>query len=579
MRIKVIMSEGTRTIGCEDGESLLEAMKRQDIYVPAYCGGRGTCKKCGVKLVDGALPVTQEDEKAFDANALAAGMRLSCMAYPQQDCIVELCTDDESEFEILTGSGASVSAAAGGMESGGLTGAETGGASGDSVAAAAGGTKEEVFGVAVDIGTTTIAMELWGLNSRKMYAQDSRINHQRAFGADVISRIQASISGEKLALQRSILNDLCDGLGAMLTQAGIEADRVVRITIGANTTMGHLLLGYPCDTLGVSPFTPVDIDIIRTRLCELLSKAGMKPGDSGAAQSQKAACGDVSSAGMKPGNCLPLDAELMVLPGISTFVGADIVAGLLVCGFTENEKPCLLIDLGTNGEMAIGDRGRILCTSTAAGPAFEGGNISHGIGSVRGAICSVHMEDDGHVTYETIGQCAPLGICGTGVLDITAELVERGIVDETGLLDDDYFDDGVKIADSPGGEPIVFTQQDVREIQLAKAAVRAGIEVLLRRFGISCGEIDTVYLAGGFGFKINTEKAISIGLLPEGFRGKIRVAGNTSLKGARACLFGGQTVAQAQALAHRAQEISLGGDAFFNQCYMDAMCFENEDIG
>lgn len=554
MKIKVIMAEGPRVIECEAGESLLAAMKRQEVYVPAYCGGRGTCKKCGVKLVEGALPVTQEDEKAFDANALAAGMRLSCKAYPQQDCTVELCTDDESEFEILTGSGASGGAVAGGVEN-------------------------EAFGVAVDIGTTTIAMELWGLDSRKMYAQDSRINHQRAFGADVISRIQASCSGEKLALQRSILNDLCDGLGAMIAQAGIEADRVARITIGANTTMGHLLLGYPCDTLGVSPFTPVVIDIIRTRLGALLEQAAVKPGGGQAAQPQNAAGGIVRGGDASPACGLPLDAELIVLPGISTFVGADIVAGLLVCGFTESEKPCLLIDLGTNGEMAIGDRARIISTSTAAGPAFEGGNISHGIGSVRGAICSVHMDDDGRVTYETIGQGAPLGICGTGVLDITAELVERGIVDETGLLDDDYFDDGVKIADSPGGEPIVFTQQDVREIQLAKAAVRAGIEVLLRRFGIGCAEIDTVYLAGGFGFKIDTEKAISIGLLPEGFRGKIRVAGNTSLQGARACLFDGGTLAKAQALAHKAEEISLGGDAFFNQCYMDAMCFENEDIG
>ena len=584
MKIKVIMADGVRDIECEAGESLLAAMKRQEVYVPAYCGGRGTCQKCGVKLVDGMLPVTQEDAKAFDAHALADGMRLSCTAYPQQDCTVRLCTDDESEFEILTGTGAAVGTG-GNAFGGAAVGAGANEACGGAVAgregsdaATAGGQGCGAFGVAVDIGTTTIAMELWGLEDGKMYAQDSRINHQRAFGADVISRIQASCSGEQLALQRSILNDLCDGLRAMIAQAGIKADQVARITIGANTTMGHLLLGYPCHTLGVSPFTPVDIDIIRTSLGALLEQAAAKPSDGSAAQLQNAA--QSGGQGIDESVCdLPLDAQLIVLPGISTFVGADIVAGLLVCGFTENEKPCLLIDLGTNGEMAIGHRDRILCTSTAAGPAFEGGNISHGIGSVRGAICSVHMDDDGRVTYETIGQGAPLGICGTGVLDITAELVERGIVDETGLLDDDYFDDGVKIADSPGGEPIVFTQQDVREIQLAKAAVRAGIEVLLRRFGIGCGEIDTVYLAGGFGFKIDTEKAISIGLLPEGFRGKIRVAGNTSLKGARACLFDGGTLAKAQVLGHQAEEVSLGGDAYFNQCYMDAMCFENEDIG
>ncbi len=532
MIIKVMTEKTVQEIQCDRGESLLSAMKRQDIYVPAYCGGRGTCKKCGVQVMDGELPVTDEDALAFSADALKAGMRLSCKAYPEQDCTVRLCTDDESAFEILSGGGEEISCA------------ENGAAP-----------EDELLGVAVDIGTTTIAMELWGLNSRCMYAQDSRINHQRAFGADVISRILASTSGEKAALQRSILNDICDGLTAMAAQAGIDCARITRIVVGANTTMEHLLMGYNCETLGVSPFTPVNIHTIRTSLGELLG------------------CINSGEAAGK----LPLKAPLILLPGISTFVGADIVAGLLVCGFEQSEKPCMLIDLGTNGEMAIGNKDRIISTSTAAGPAFEGGNISHGIGSVRGAICSVSMED-GKIFYDTIGNAPALGICGTGVLDITAELVARGIVDETGLLDDDYFDDGVKIADSPGGEPIVFTQQDVREIQLAKAAVRAGIEVLMRRFGVGCEDIDTVYLAGGFGFKIDTDKAMAIGLLPEGFRGKIRVAGNTSLQGARACLFDEGQLSAAEMLGACAGEISLGGDAFFNQCYMDAMCFENEDI-
>lgn len=528
MIIKVITDKTVQEIECDRGESMLFAMKRQDIYVPAYCGGRGTCKKCGVMVIDGELPVTDEDAQAFKADALEAGMRLSCKAYPSGNCTVKLCTDDESAFEILNGGANEISGTADGMA-----------------------LEDEMLGVAVDIGTTTIAMELWGLKSRRMYAQDSRINHQRAFGADVISRILASNSGEMKALQRSILNDICDGLGAMAAQAGIDCGKIARIVVGANTTMEHLLMGYNCETLGVSPFTPVNIHTIHTSLGELLD-----------------------------GNCaknLPLAAPLILLPGISTFVGADIVAGLLVCGIDQSEKPCMLIDLGTNGEMAIGNKERIISTSTAAGPAFEGGNISHGIGSVRGAICSVSMAD-GKMTYETIGHAPALGICGTGVLDITAELVDRGLVDETGLLDDDYFDDGVKIADSPGGEPIVFTQQDIREIQLAKAAVRAGIEVLLRRFGVDCEDIDTVYLAGGFGFKIDTKKAMDIGLLPEGFKGKIKVAGNTSLQGARACLFDESQLAAAEKIAAEAGEISLGGDAFFNQCYMDAMCFENEEI-
>ena len=177
------------------------------------------------------------------------------------------------------------------------------------------------------------------------------------------------------------------------------------------------------------------------------------------------------------------------------------------------------------------------------------------------------------MAWETIGGQPPVGICGTGVLDITAELVAHEIVDETGLLDEEYFDTGVEIAKREDGVPIVFTQKDVREIQLAKAAVRAGIQVLLKRYGVRCEDLQTVYLAGGFGFRLDVEKAISIGLLPEGFRGKIRIAGNSSLEGARLCLLDEANLQRAKHLALETEEISLGNDPDFNEYYMDAMYF------
>ncbi len=271
-------------------------------------------------------------------------------------------------------------------------------------------------------------------------------------------------------------------------------------------------------------------------------------------------------------------ALVTVMPGISTYVGADIAAGILCCGFAEAKKPCMLIDLGTNGEMALGTGERLLCTSTAAGPAFEGGNISCGTGSVRGAICAVKITDTDPLRVEvsTIADGAPVGICGTGVLDMTAELVRSGLVDETGLLDEDYFDDGIYLTEDQHGEPIIFTQQDVREIQLAKAAVRAGAEVLVKKYGISFDEIETVYLAGGFGFKLNIEKAISIGLLPECFAGKIQIAGNTSLKGAGMCLADADQIRIVEELIRHSTEIGLGSDKDFSEAYMDAMFFANE---
>ena len=521
MNICVNLKNGQKNIVCANGESLLEAMKKQDIYVPAYCGGRGTCGKCKIRVVEGALEITAEDAKTFCEQELSDGLRLSCKAFPKADMTIELCTEDESDFDVLVSEAVSNNLS-----------------------------EDDAYGVAIDIGTTTIAMELVGLKNKQVYDTSSRINHQRAYGADVISRIQASNDGQGAALRHSILNDLGEGIRNLILDSHIDAGKIAKIVISANTTMGHLLMGYSCETLGVSPFTPVNIDIIHTDVEQLFE------GEEDCAMG------------------LPANAMVVLLPGISTYVGADITSGLLVCGFDDDrDGASLLIDFGTNGEMAIGNGDCLIATSTAAGPAFEGGNISCGIGSVVGAIRAARFVD-GAMEYETIGDGAPVGICGTGVMDITAELVAHEIVDETGLLDDDYFDGGVEIAKTEAGEPIVFTQQDVREIQLAKAAVRAGIEVLMQRFGTNADEIDTVYLAGGFGFHMNVEKAIAIGLLPEEFDGKIKIAGNTSLSGAKACLLDEDALIRADNIAKRTQEISLGSDKAFNDFYMDSMFFE-----
>ncbi len=540
MKIKIVNHGKIMEIECQDNETILDALKREDIYVPAYCAGRGTCRKCRIQLLEGDLEVTQADQKAFDAASLAQGVRLSCQARPKTECTILLCTEDESDFDILT-TGA-ISADKDGKAPGTGTNAK------DKEAFAGSGT----YGVAIDIGTTTIAMELCELASGRTCAQDSRINHQRAYGADVISRIQASVDGNGKLLKMSICRDLLSGILELTKQAEISAGQIKRMVISANTTMCHLLMGYPCDSLGASPFTPVNIQTIYTDVYSVMEE-------------------------MLEGSIFTPDmakqTELVILPGISAFVGADIVAGLLVCDFAKSEDICMLIDLGTNGEMAIGNKFRRIATSTAAGPAFEGGNISCGTGSVKGAIYAVTLEDKA-MAYKTIGNEAPVGICGTGVMDITAELIKHEIVDETGLLCDEYFETGVPVGKKSCGEPIVFTQKDVREIQLAKAAVRAGIEVLLKRFGTDCSSLKTIYLSGGFGFRLDVEKAIFVGLLPEGFGGKICIAGNSSLAGAKACLLHADCLKTAKVLAEETEEISLGNDADFNDYYMDAMCFE-----
>lgn len=535
MKITVDIGLEKKTIETDGSESLLEILRNADIYIPAYCSGRGACGKCGIQLISGQLDVSEDDRRFFRQDELDRGYRLSCKAFPKEDIEICLLSSDEDDFEVLSSHGAET--------------ADTVENGDDNCSMGSSKTYESnansLYGIAIDIGTTTISMDLMDLNSGQVIESDNRINRQRAFGADVISRIQASNNGEKEALRQSIVNDLLEGFQNILAKTGINAEHIIRIVIGANTTMEHLLLGYSCETLGAYPFEPVNIKTTTLPFDEVFESELLK-------------------------------ASVTVMPGISTYVGADIAAGLLCCDFEKSVKPCMLIDLGTNGEMAIGNKDQILCTSTAAGPAFEGGNISCGIGSVKGAICTVNITNTSPlgITYSTIASGSPVGICGTGVLDMTAELVKCKLVDETGLLDDEYFEDGIYLAKGKNDEGIVFTQQDVREIQLAKAAVRAGAEVLVKKYGITFDDVGTVYLAGGFGFRLDIAKAISIGLLPEAFAGKIKIAGNTSLKGAAMCLVAPEKIKVVESLIEKSTEISLGSDKDFNEAYMDSMFFE-----
>lgn len=512
---EVVVHRGaeTKTILVKEGESLLDAFIRQEIYISAPCGGKGRCGKCGIQVLNGNTWISDEDKKIYSEEELDAGWRLSCCLYPTEELEVSVSQSDESLFEAV----------------------------GETENTEESGTEESFYHVAVDIGTTTIAMSLIGGESGKVFHTVTSVNSQRAYGADVISRIQASVDGKKEVLKNSIQKDLQDSMDKLLKETGVSGEDVGKIVIGGNTTMGHLLMGYDCDTLGVFPFTPVNIDFIK--------------GTEGILGTDR--------FGKK---------EVILLPGISTYVGGDIVSGMYAYDFTEKEDVCMFIDLGTNGEMGIGNKEKILVTSTAAGPAFEGGNITWGMGSVPGAICSVKLEGT-EAEVKTIRDEAPQGICGTGVVETAAELVREEIVDETGALDEDYFDDGFPLAKTPDGKEIVFTQKDVREIQLAKAAVRAGVETLLLRYGIKKEEVSKVYLAGGFGYKLNTDKAIAIGMIPEEWADRIVAVGNSSLSGA--CKYlkdenGDKTI---EKLVSISEEVNLSADKEFNEFYMNEMFF------
>lgn len=515
--IEVLQGKESRRILMEEGESLMNALLREGYYMSAPCGGKGRCGKCGVRILEGEVPAGLEDEKRFTKEELENGWRLACRLYPAEDLKIAFEFNDESRFEILSDCKTEES---------------------EKVA------EESGFRVAIDIGTTTIAMELLGKDSGKKLHAVTCINGQRAYGADVISRIQASVDGRKKELQECIRRDLLKGIRQLTEETGISMKMIDRISIAGNTTMGHLLMGCPCDSLGVYPFEPVNIDFIKESFPEIL-------------------------------NSEECEAEVEILPGISTYVGGDIVSGLYACGFDKSEEISLLVDLGTNGEMALGNKDRILVTSTAAGPAFEGGNITWGTGSVAGAICSVKIAD-GKAQVKTIQDQPPVGICGTGVVETAAELVKAGIVEDTGLLAEEYFDDGFPLAETEEGKTIAFTRKDIREIQLAKAAVRAGAETLMLRYGVEKEQIAHVYLAGGFGYKLDKEKAVSIGMLPPELCDRIEAVGNSSLSGAAQYLNDRNGEKALQEIVRVSSEVNLSSDKDFNDFYVDYMMFEDE---
>lgn len=505
-------------IRCQKGENLLYTLIKHNVYMSAVCGGNGRCGKCKVQIIEGNMAISSLDKKLLSRDEIVQGIRLACHAYPAQDCTIKIpSVEDELDFEIVSDS-------KGLIKEGNHH-------------------QEDYYIIAIDIGTTTIAINLVGVPNGRILNTHTRINKQRIYGADVISRIWASNEDKGKLLKKSIVRDLLEGIKEVMVGTNILKDKVKGISIVGNTTMTHLLMGYSCETLGIFPFTPVNIDFIEKSFKEIFSSDY-------------------------------LQTSVTILPGLSTFVGADITSGLLVSAFDKSQKVSMLIDIGTNGEMAIGNKDKILVCSTAAGPAFEGGNISCGIGSVPGAISSVSIEKD-NVSYKTIKEDPPVGICGTGVIEITAELMKAGLIDETGLIDEKYSKDGFKIATDKNGKDIVFTQKDIREVQLAKSAIRAGVEILIKRFGVEYDDIGTIFLAGGFGLKINVKKAIQIGLVPEQFNGKIQAIGNSSLAGAIEYSLDSNAKERAEKIVQNAKELQLSSDKDFNQYYMDYMYFEN----
>ena len=525
--IKVRINNQVKQIECNEEENLLEAMRRQGIPYYSDCGGRGTCGKCKIRIIDTSLVEGPEDGKKLTERERQEGYRLACRAYPKGELTIELNHYDE-RIEAVVGLKELTSIPPYPLVTG------------------------EEYAVAIDLGTTTLVLQLIHSQTGEILSSMSMMNPQRSFGADVISRMKASNDGHREELRWLILDALLMGMEQLSLEAALPMDQLHHITIAGNTTMVHLLMGYSCEELGRYPFTPVHVGRVQGEFSELFG-----------------ACWERRRSIKADSNTIR--ARVTVLPGISAFVGGDIASGLGLCGFEHNERICLFLDLGTNGELAIGNRDKLLVTSTAAGPAFEGGNISIGIGSVPGAIHKLSWKEE-ELELKTIGDQEPMGLCGTGVIELCSLLLEKGIMDGTGLLQEDYFENGYPLYQSEH-QQLRFLQRDIRELQLAKAAIRAGIELLIRSYGCSYEEIDKVYLAGGFGYVLPIEKAVHIGLLPEELKDRVVAIGNSSLAGAIQYAINPDFSAVLDKVVLMAEEIHIANQEDFQELYIKHMNF------
>ncbi len=586
---------------CRNDQSLLAAMHDLGVDVASVCGGSGTCHSCKVQVVRGAIsPPTVNEQETFSSEELDAGWRLACQAYPAGDCELDVPPESMATphrirtdgFEVtvepdptvrtyrvrlavpdLSDLGADADRLLDALnEQHGLCCElvdievtrflssrlrawdwECEAAVRKNEVVAVNRSPSRRLGLAIDLGTTKIAGYLVDLNSGETLARRGMMNPQISYGEDVISRITTVMNtadgGDRL---RNLATDAINGLAADLcTEVGADVAQVVDTVVVGNTAMHHLCLGLQVKQLAFSPFVPAVSGAMDVKARDL----GIR---------------------IAPG------AYVHLLPNIAGYVGADHVAALLATEPWRFDAPVLVIDIGTNTEVSLAANGELSSVSCASGPAFEGGHITDGMRAAPGAVERVQIEDDS-VLCRTVDDAPATGICGSGLLDAVAQLHGAGIIDASGRMHNRHprlrarneQREFVLVSEDErdGRAAIVVTQQDVREVQLAKAAVRTGIQVLLDTGGFAEQEIRHVLVAGAFGTYIDVSSAIAIGMLPALPLERFRQVGNAAGVGARLALISRAKRAQAQTIARRVRYIELSASPRFQETFVQAMQF------
>lgn len=607
--IPVTFQPHGRTVFVLKDSTLLEAAAQAGIAINTPCGGGGTCGKCKVRVMANAEEPCEAECATLSAAECAEGYRLSCQTHIHNAMTVDVPETSvlASTFQILADARDTVADVSDAtlrkitvelpvprrndeisdtsrleraigpftldfdllralprcLRQENFCGTAVL-ADGRLLDFEPGDTRDKRYAVAMDIGTTTLAGALLDLNTGRECAHVARMNPQTRYGDDVISRIQLvrQGTGGLQALHEAILNEANDMIAELAAQAGVSLAHIYEAVISGNTTMQQIFTGIDPAALGEAPFTPACAGALSLRASEL-------------------------------GICIHPRGRVYTFPVIGGFVGGDTVAGILATSLPESDGPTMLVDIGTNGEIVVCRDGRMIAASTAAGPAFEGARIMHGMRATAGAIEKVLF--DGDVRISVIGDAPPAGICGSALIDAVAELLRHGMLLGQGmLLGPDEAPDTVprplrerlvSTADGPAfilanggetasGKPVLLTQKDIREVQLATAAIRAGTAILMRRVGLCTGDLERVLIAGGFGNFIRRSNAQRIGLLPgELDRHRIQYAGNTSLAGARLAAASKRVRECAEEWARQVDHVDLSLDVEFQNEYVSAMFF------
>lgn len=523
MKIEI---ENSNKIIESNGENILESLNLNNIKIDNFCNGKGTCGKCKIKLLKGRLnPISSVEKSILSDKEIKNGIRLACLSFPKSDLKIKTISEN-LDFKIL--------------DFGKIPDFEM--------------KFNQGFGLALDIGTTSLAMYLVDLSNGKIIDKNSSINSQVKYGLDVMTRISFEYENEngKNLLQDEIIKSINNLIDDLVNKNEIERCQIKKLVIGANTTMLHMLVGIDAKSLGKFPYKAKFLNSLKI---------------------------DSKDLGIN------ISAKVYTLPNVSAFVGSDIVAGVYLTDL-KNQKNALFIDIGTNGEIVLKTKDKLYATSTAAGPALEGMNISCGMRAESGAIDSLKIQNE-KINFSTIDNKKPRGICGSGLLSSVGQIIEKDFVNKRGrILDpkklerEDYRRKFIKedskrkrIIILDQNEDIYISQKDIRQVQLAKGAILSGFLILLEKENMEIENLNSVIIAGGFGSHLKKEDLTGVGILPESVKEKIRYVGNSSLIGAYMALMNENIIQEMEELSQNITYLDLATSENYERKFAKEMQF------